>query len=595
MNKVKVNKNFIWAKTFVNQLCEMGVKDVCISPGSRSTPLTLAFAEEKKIKSYIILDERTSAFFALGIAKATKNPVAVVTTSGTATAELYPAIIEAYQSRVPLIICTADRPPHLINSGANQTINQRNIYRNHIRWFKNVSQPGLSIKNIEKLKNTAVKAFEICAKKDAGPVHLNFPFDKPLEPKTFTDEIESENLNSFLSPYKNTLIKNENPKLSKREEKKIDKIVDEIKIFGNGLIVVGPNNYDKNFRKSVKKLSQITGFPIFADGISHIRFKINKSGKFIIDNYDAFLRSENFGKKFQPEIILQFGRAVTSLTLQNYLNESLAKRFLINEFGDWVDASKKSRLPFKINPTLFCDTVVKRLEDFNHKKTNKKWTTGFIKANELTKEIKLSLLEKVTFPDETKIINEIVAALKTGTQIFTGNSLPVRDFDNFISNTEKDFKVFFNRGASGIDGITSTALGIASNKKATILITGDLSFIHDLNALLIAKQNNIPLTVIVINNNGGGIFNLLPVFEKSRRFVKYFTTPQNPDIAAIVKSFGMKYHHVKKMSDLKKNLTAAINEKSFSVIEITTDPVKSKETRTRFWKNTAVQIDKAFE
>src|SRR3990172_10582258 len=190
--KKKINRNYFWAETFIKELSSIGVKYACISPGSRNTALTLAVANNKKIKSFVHIDERCSAFFALGIAKASGTPVILLCTSGTATAELYPAIIEAYQQRIPLIICTADRPPELLNTGANQTINQWNLYRNHIRWFKNIGLPDTSVNRITALKKTAVKAFEVSLKEKKGPVHLNFPFRKPLEPTSFTDEIDAE-------------------------------------------------------------------------------------------------------------------------------------------------------------------------------------------------------------------------------------------------------------------------------------------------------------------------------------------------------------------------------------------------------------------
>jgi len=211
MKKIKVNRNNFWTEVFVKQLNSAGVKYACISPGSRSTPLTFSFAKNKKIKCFVNIDERSSAFFALGLAKASKTPVAVVTTSGTAAAELYPAIIEAYQQRVPLIICTADRPPELLNTGANQTINQHNLYKNHIRWFKNVGLPSLKRLKLRRLQQTAFRDVEFSTLKDKGPVHLNFPFRKPLEPFTFTDEVDSllvKNVNSnvkILKPSKKKL------------------------------------------------------------------------------------------------------------------------------------------------------------------------------------------------------------------------------------------------------------------------------------------------------------------------------------------------------------------------------------------------------
>ncbi len=190
--KIKVNRNILWAEAFVNELSSLGVKYASLSPGSRNTPLTLAFANNKKIKSYLHIDERSSGFFALGMAKSSGTPVAVVCTSGTATAELYPAIVEAYQQRVPLIICTADRPPELRDLGANQTINQTDMYKNHIRWFADPGLPVISDSRILRLKSIARNAVFISTVGSRGPVHINFPFKKPFEPKSYTDQISKE-------------------------------------------------------------------------------------------------------------------------------------------------------------------------------------------------------------------------------------------------------------------------------------------------------------------------------------------------------------------------------------------------------------------
>ena len=209
--QIKINRNFIWSNIIVDQLAECGVKYACISPGSRSTPITYSVSLNKKIKSFVHVDERVSGFFALGLAKKSNSPVMIITTSGTATAELYPAIIEAYQNRVPLIICTADRPSYLRNTGTNQTINQENIYKNHIRFFYDTGLPKLDSTSIKKLKSTVLKAFSISDKTDRGPVHLNLPFEKPLEPDSYTDSIEENILLETLAqeiPIKNNVTNN---------------------------------------------------------------------------------------------------------------------------------------------------------------------------------------------------------------------------------------------------------------------------------------------------------------------------------------------------------------------------------------------------
>ena len=340
MNRIPVNRNFIWTEIFVNQLVSLGVKYACISPGSRSTPLTISFSKQKKIKCFVHIDERVSGFFTMGLAKATNTPVAVVTTSGTATAELYPAIIEAYQQRIPLIICTADRPPEMINTGANQTIIQWNLYKNHIRWFKNVGIPYLTERKFSYLKKVTHKAFKISSHLNKGPVHLNFPFSKPLEPDTFTDEIDEELFNEIYKPISISSKSIKQIESRKKSKKIIDIISEKISGSQNGLIITGPLDYNPTLISKIKLLSKITGYPILADGISQLRFNNKKSDKNICVNYDTILRSEEFKKNYVPEIIIQFGRTPTSTILEDYLTISDHKRFIINEVSGQIIAVK---------------------------------------------------------------------------------------------------------------------------------------------------------------------------------------------------------------------------------------------------------------
>jgi len=592
MNKIKVNKNFIWAKAFVNQLCDLGVRFACISPGSRSTPLTLAFAEYKKIKCFVHIDERVSGFFALGLAKASGLPVAIVTTSGTATAEIYPAIIEAYQQRIPLIICTADRPPELLNTGANQTINQWNLYKNHIRWFKYLGLPQLSVKRITNLQKITVKAFETSLIKNKGPVHLNFPFRKPLEPNSFTDEVDDE----ILMTIKNTIAPqsniNGNENLSKRETKRFNKIAEKIIAMEKGIIIVGPKKYDQEFVSKLKLLSKITGYPILADGVSHLRFKTSVSDKNICCNYNAYLRSQNFWNNYKPRIILQFGRTVTSVFLQSYIEQSEPLKFIINEYGDLFGPSKKSKV-LKFNPVTFCDNLIRVLKESKFKGKHN-WIKLFNTAEILAEEIKTSLLKKSNLNTEPKVFSELISIVPTNTTIMVGNSLPIRDFDNFVGKTNKNLKLFFNRGASGIDGVTSTALGIASMEKPTILITGDLSFIHDLNALLPAKKYSIALVVILINNNGSGIFEMLPIASEKKLFDTFFKTPHNLNISSLVKSYGLDHHLIKDTKDFQNKLKSSLQKKSPMVLEIKTDSSLSKKMRKKYWADVAKKIESDF-
>ena len=588
--KIKINRNILWSETFVKELASLGVKYASLSPGSRNTPLTYAFAKNKKIRSFIHIDERSSGFFALGLAKASGTPVAIVCTSGTATAELYPAIIEAYQQRVPLIVCTADRPPELLDRGANQTINQNNIYKNHIRSFIDAGLPVLSVAKIKHIKEVAQKAVLESTLKSRGPVHLNFPFRKPFEPKTFTDEIDEEILNFARQKTNNKEIVLNSVEKDITGLKWFKEIVDRIKKSKHGLIIAGPENYNPSFLINCQKLSKRLGYPILADGTSQLRSGKHQKDN-IITTYDAFLRSTSFAKDHRPEIILQFGRTITSKGLDTFLEHCDAPRFMINDYGDWFDPADKAIGAYACKPYLFCEKILEAVGNGYNENQISDWLLSFKNAESVSLKLKKEIIDNSKFPNEGRIINEVLTAVPDDCRIMLSNSMPVRDFDYFASNTDKKIIIYNNRGASGIDGITSTALGIAAaSKKPTVLITGDMAFYYDLNGLLAAKNYNIPLIVVLINNNGGGIFEILPISNYPDVFKKYFIVPHNLDFSKFVYAYNGKYKNVRSWNDLTRSLSSALNADKFSVLEIKTSASESLKIRRNFWQTVSKKL-----
>lgn len=583
--KIKVNKNFIWAEKFVNQLAESGLKHVCISPGSRSTPLTLAFANNKKINKHVFIDERQSGFFALGLAKQTGLPVAIVTTSGTAAVELHPAVVEAYQNRAPLIVCTADRPEYLRNTGANQTINQDNLYKNHIRFFYDAGLPNLGKKSIEKLVRKTTEAFQIAWIADRGPVHINFPFEKPLEPHLHSDELTETKLNEIDEIFAAQMFYGSRFLF---KEKELNEVYKAIKLSSNGLIIVGPANFNKPLKNKIKLLSGLTGFPILADGASNFRTGV-KQDDLVITNYDAFLRSKVFIKNVQPDLILQFGRTPTSASLENYLSKIKTTRFIINEFGDCYDPSRRATKVINADVNSFIDELIKKVGT-SWKKKISNWVNILLKLDDLCEWLKVEYINNSHLIDEPNIISHISRNIPDKSVLFVSNSTPIRDLDFFLQKTNKNFTVHQNRGASGIDGIISTALGIAeATKERTFLLTGDLAFYYDLTALHIAKAKNINLTIILINNDGGGLFNSLPITVQKDELKKYFLTSTKMNFEKIVKAMTIDYKAVKTSTQL--NL--ALNRRSDIplVIEVKTNAQKSLKKRRDYWHNLVKEVD----
>jgi len=565
--KIKINRNIFWTATLTDFFVNSGIKYACISPGSRSTPLTFAISSEKRIKSYPIVDERTSGFFALGIAKSSNSPVIIVTTSGTATAELYPAIIEAYQSRIPLIVCTADRPSYLRNTGSNQTINQKNIYKNHIRYFAELPLPSIDKKSLRNLLSKISEAILISNFLDKGPVHLNFQFEKPFEPELTTDFID-DNLIMYVNELSDKFL----------STNKINKyLLDEnLNIKSVDLITIGAGKFNQRFLKLLNKFSTRFNIPIYADANSSVRYS-KTTIKNLITNFEPLLRNENLILKFKPESVIHFGRNLTSQAIEDFIIKSKAKRYIINEFGDRFDSTKKAKI-IKFEPEKFIEAIIK-----SNIKVFSIDTLEYLKSI----DYKIEIIKHKIFRNslnEVSIILELIDNLPDKSNLFVGNSLPVRDLDFFSSLHKKRINIFQNRGASGIDGIISSSLGVAlESKRKTFLVVGDLSFYYDLNSLMIAKQFNIPLIVILINNNGGAIFNYFPISKHKQIFKKYFLTPISFDVKKICESFGLKYKLVKSLNELKKSILTANKYKSFLILEVKTNSLYTKALKEKFW------------
>ena len=574
MNQL-INRNVIWAQVFADRLVKAKIKNILISPGSRNTPLIFAFSGNKYFNIKVIVDERTNGFFALGLSKANAAPTVIVTTSGTAVAELYPAIIEAYQQRISLIICTADRPKYLRNTGANQTINQTNIYKNHIKIFFDMGLPTADSFHLEKFSHKVDKVIAACRYLDKGPVHINFQFEKPFEPDSFTDSISKETIKSvFAIPLAAKILPGTKLKLP-------DNFIFKLKKGSSGLIFCGGGSFENTFGSKIVKLSNQLNYPIIADGTSPLRYgKCSKNN--VIVNAAAFLKNEKIARSVNPKIILQFGKAPTSNTLLQFFKKSSAEKYAVNESGDLHDPSRTVKRIFKVPPEQFIDMILSHSFEQNSLKNNLK---KYFRSLELKSEkVKSSIIYKAAFPFEGRIINEIINSIPNNSNLVISNSTPVRDVDFFSPASKKNISVFTNRGASGIDGVISTSLGIAAaNTRPTFLIIGDLAFYHDLNSLQIAKKYDIPLTIILVDNNGGGIFNMLPVKDYKNVFDKYFKTELNIDFKFLVKGFGGDYSLIKSWNSLNSKLNDLHKDSKFSVLHIKTDSEKSLAIRKRYW------------
>ncbi len=562
---------------FVTELVYSGVTDVVVSPGSRSTPMAMVMAENPDLNIHIHVDERSAAFFALGIAKAANKPVAILCTSGTAAANYFPAIVEARYSRVPLIVLTADRPHELREVGAPQAIDQIHLYGQHVKWFAEMALPEENKEMIRYARTVCARAAAIASAAPAGPVHLNFPFREPLIPKL------DENLFKMDERPKGYM------KVNNGELTADDFLFEEIaaKLSGKekGIIVCG-NIADERFANALTGLSEILKFPILADPLSQLRSG-EHSLENIIEAYDTFLRNEDAKTFLKPDVILRFGAMPISKALTIFLKENhAAEQFVVDGGGGWRDPAALSTEMIFCSETLFCEKLLAISET--------KEATGFLekwkKINELTKET-LKQIPDIQELSEGKLFYQLAEMLPADATLFVGNSMPIRDLDSFFLNNPKSIKVMANRGANGIDGTVSTALGAALYSKSLYLILGDLTFFHDLNGLIAAKIHNIDINIILINNNGGGIFSFLPQSEHPKHFELLFGTPLNIEFEHAVKMFNGRFTKITDWDHFHTEMKNSQQDSSgINVFEIVTKRDRNRDEHREIWQTVSLEI-----
>ncbi len=553
------NPNTRWAAIFVDELAANGLEAVCIAPGSRSTPLTLAFAAQPDIQIYCHLDERSAGFFALGLALATRRPIALVCTSGTAAANFHPAIIEAYYSHVPLLVLTADRPAELRGSGANQTIDQIKMYGDHVRWSVEMPTPQPDAPDVvlRHLRTLAARAYATADGLVKGPVHLNFPFRKPLEPGTLVSGPTFEDhTNKYTQPF--TRIERGSVMVDIGQ---VASIGAAIKDNPRGLIVCGPECPAGDFPAAVVTLAKCSGYPILADALSNLRHGPHDGENHVIGGFHLWLSAirDALGK---PDIILRFGAVPTSSSLAAYLESTVETPGTLNihirEDGEWADDLHLTREMIQANPTTFCMALAESLE-LDRSELDMGWLDQWRAAERSGWERINAAIDETAFFDGTAV-RQVLMALNSKHALFAGNSMPVRHIDTFDRPDVRSIQIYGNRGASGIDGNVSTALGLAASgaHDHVVAILGDITFYHDMNGLLAVRQFGLRnITFVVINNDGGSIFHRLPIaitLADDPIFTDLFLTPHGLKFEHAAAMYGLTYRAVADEAGLAKAL-----------------------------------------
>lgn len=565
---------------FVDELARFGIKDVCISPGSRSTPLVLAFYHHGGFKLHTIVDERSAAYFGLGIAKGCKTPVVLVCTSGTATANYFPAIIEADKNNIPLVVITADRPTKLRNTGVNQTIDQIELYGNKVRYFHDVIElESLDVdhpkirKYSDYIRDTACKAINFSIKEyQEGPVHINFPFTKPLEPKSqdLIDQLitlcKEDNLykghkdNISFSEISNLTIKTN---LSDLED-----LVKQINESTRIIIICGPLEGDPEFAKAILELNHCLDVPIIADVLSGIRF-ITYQDSNLLTGINQLISAKVINSIEAPDLILHFGRNPISSAIEQYLNSlETTRKIHITGSDKWNNPIRVLDQKLQTNPIECIDYII---TNFDNKFMDQNWKDSLLELNENVIQVVNNNLENGL---EANLIVQIFSRIENETNVFLSNSLPIRYVDEFVYSSKVKLHVYGNRGASGIDGILSTAAGVSyGTKRSTLLIIGDLALFHDMQGLIHLQNSESKLTILVINNSGGGIFRRLPISKHEAIYDDFFNTSIELDIEGLADIFKIEYKHINDFNDISIEISQGLGTGINQMLEYKTNSI----------------------
>jgi 2-succinyl-5-enolpyruvyl-6-hydroxy-3-cyclohexene-1-carboxylate synthase len=590
------NPTYAYVNAFVDELQRTGVHHVVICPGSRSTPLALAFAAHPAIRVWLHIDERSAAFFGLGMAKRLGQPVALLCTSGTAAANFLPALVEARLTHIPLLVLTADRPHELRECGAPQAIDQNRLYGTHVKWFMDVALPEATNAALRYIRTLANRAAALTQAIPAGPVHLNMPFREPLTPEPQADNplptpAQRDPLAWEGRPDNTPYVTVSDASLATVTPADLASLADLLSNIHEGIIIAGPY-LDESLAPPLVQLAQRLGYPILADPLSQLRGgDIDHSQ--IISSYDAFLRNSTFSERVVPRLVLRFGAMPTAKPLLLYLKRyPTCRQIVIDGNGGWPEPTQLASEVIHSDPIAFCHALLDTLKpDFTRSEAQRTWLTTWQQTEQVTRQALYSSIQDFTEPFEGRIFTELAELLPDGAALYVGNSMPVRDLDTFFWSSQRKIRIAGNRGASGIDGITSSTLGfsaaaqtVSEQKAPTVLVIGDLSFFHDLNGLLAARLYQLDLTIILVHNDGGGIFSFLPQAGHPEHFEQLFGTPTGLDFAPVVQMHGGTFSRTDNWQAFREAVTQGMSAGGLNVIEVRTERASNVTMHRQLWQ-----------
>ncbi len=561
----------------VDELARCGMRDACTSPGSRSTPLVLSLAREPRLRCHSHVDERCAGFFALGLAKASGLPVAIACTSGTALAELLPAVVEAHEARVPLILLSADRPPELRGVGAGQTIDQLKIFGGFAKWFFELGTHEATPERVRWIRTLACRAYWTSLEGRPGVVHLNFPLREPL-------------VSDAPPPAPQGARPDRHPLLTRGPARRV--APSETASLGGalaehprGVVVAGRYERETGLGEAAAAFCERAGWPLLADPLSRAR-----RGDAAVAHYDALLRDPSFASSAKPDIVLRVGDLPTSKPLRAWLaGMSDVTQAALDAEDGWQDPDATLCRSFAVEPA-------ETLAALEPTPAEGDWLAGWRSADERAAEAILGVLAAEGL-SEPAVAAELGVLLPSEATLFVASSMPVRDIETFWPVRSDPPRVLCNRGANGIDGTISSAFGAAAGSDGpVVLLIGDVAFAYDLSALLAARRLELKLTIVLLDNGGGGIFDFLPVSSaRAAReegvYERHVATPTGLDFARAAELYGLGHERASDVAGLRAALERALAARGSSIVEVKGEREANVALHRRVWDAVASSLE----
>jgi 2-succinyl-5-enolpyruvyl-6-hydroxy-3-cyclohexene-1-carboxylate synthase len=562
---------------FADELARCGLRDACTSPGSRGTPLLLSLAREPRIRCHSHVDERCAGFFALGLAKASAAPVAITCTSGTAVAELMPAVVEAHEARVPLIVLSADRPPQLRGNGAGQTIDQIGLFGRFAKWFFEVGDLQASEERLRWARTLACRAFWTTLEGRPGVVHLNFPLREPLvcdPPPPAPPGGRADGAPLVSRP----------PGKARAERGALAELIGRAR---RGVLVAGRHERRRPLAEAANVFCERAGWPLLADPMSGAR-----RGSAAIAHYDALLRAEPFASANVPEVVVRIGDLPVSKPLRSWLASLPAEvpQIALDPEGAWQDPDGVTSHSLAVDPT---DALAEAAAGVTA--ADRDWLEAWHSADVRAAEAIQATLAQERL-SEPSVAAELGVLLPEEATLFVASSMPVRDIETFWPARSDPPRVLCNRGANGIDGTVSSAFGAAAAEDGpVVLLIGDVALAHDLGGLLAATRLKQRLTIVLLENGGGGIFDFLPVSQTPMAlegdvYRDHIATPTGLDFALAAALYGLSHERVDSVSALRSALERALSQAQSAIVEVKGERNANVELHRRVWQAVAAAI-----